>query len=139
SLIVLLAMAAPIAGASDGVMRVAYDEVYLAGAPALALLSPGLVPFSLFAIGAAILAGAGRARTAAAIAALALVAVVLANTIAVRAAPDGETALVAAALATSVAATLALPAVGAAIHRLYGAFVAPRTVVRALVAGACGY
>src|SRR5690606_4350495 len=30
-------------------------------------------------------------------------------------------------------------AVGAAIHRLYGAFVAPRTVVRALVAGACGY
>ncbi|MDQ3033527.1 MAG: hypothetical protein M3Y87_14000, partial [Myxococcota bacterium] len=96
SLIVLLAMAAPIAGASDGVMRVAYRETYLAGAPALAILAPGLVPFSLFAIGASILAGAGRARTTAAIAFGALVIVVAANTIAVRTVGVGPDALIAA-------------------------------------------
>jgi stage V sporulation protein B len=139
SLVVLLAMAAPVAGASDGVMRVAYQEAYLAGSPALALLSPGLVPFSLFAIGAAILAGAGRARATAMIATVALALVVVMNTVAVRAAPDAESALVGAALATSVAASLALIAVGVTIHRLFGAFVAPLTVVRALAAGACGY
>ncbi|UJR85932.1 Hypothetical protein I5071_80120 [Sandaracinus amylolyticus] len=139
SLVVLLAMATPIAGASDGVMRVAYSEAYLAGAPALALLSPGLVPFSLFAIGAAILAGAGHARTTAGIAIGALVLVVVLNTIAVRGAPDAESAIVAAALATSAASALALVGVGMTIHRRFGAFVAPLTAVRALIAGACGY
>lgn len=139
SLVVLLAMAAPIAGASDGVMRVAYQETYLAGAPALALLSPGLVPFSLFAIGAAILAGAGRARATAIIATGALVLVVVANTIAVRSAAGAEQAIVAAALATSAAATLALLAVGVTIHRIFGAFVAPLSVLRALLAAGCAF
>jgi stage V sporulation protein B len=139
SLIVLLAMAAPIAGASDGVMRVAYQETYLAGAPALAILSPGLVPFALFAIGAAILAGAGRARTAALIAAGGLVVVVGANVAAVRAVGVGPDVLIAAALATTTASTVALVAVGLAIHRLFGAFVRPLSALRAIAAAACGW
>lgn len=139
SLIVLLAMAAPIAGASDGVMRVAYQETYLAGAPALAVLSPGLVPFALFAIGASILAGAGRARATAMIAFGALVLVITANTIAVRTAGIGENAIIAAAVATSIASLAALAAVGLTIRQLFGAFLPPLSALRAIAAGACGW
>lgn len=139
SLILLLGMAAPIAGASDGVMRVAYQDTYLAGAPALAILAPGLVPFSLFAIGASILAGAGRARTTAAISFGALAIVIVANTIAVRSVGVGPRSMIAAAIATSIASTAALAAIGFTIHKLFGAFLRPLSAIRTIAAGACGW
>jgi stage V sporulation protein B len=139
SLIVLLAMAMPIAGASDGIMRIAYQETYLVGAPALAFLAPGLVSFALFAIGASILAGAGRARTAAGIAVSALILVIITNSAAVRAVGIGDHSIVAAAIATSVASLLALIAVGSVIHRLFGAFLPPLSTLRALLSGGCAW
>lgn len=138
SLVVLLAMAAPIAGASDGVMRIAYPEPYLDGAPALAVLAPALVPFSLFAIAAAILAGAGRARTTAGIALGALAVVVVLNVIAVRSVAT-EHAIVAAALATGAGSLVALLAAGATVQRLFGAFLSPLSAARALAAAGAGY
>lgn len=139
SLIVLLAMAMPIAGASNGIMRIAYQETYLVGAPALAFLAPGLVSFALFAIGASILAGAGRARTTAGIAVFALGLVILSNSIAVRAAGVGEHAIVAAAIATSLASLTALVLVGFVIHRSFGAFLPPLSTLRALLSGGCAW
>jgi O-antigen/teichoic acid export membrane protein len=139
SVLVLLAMAMPIAGASDGIMRIAYEESYLRGAPALAVLSPGLVFFALFAIGASILAGAGKARSAAAIAIFALSLVIVANTAAVHAAGLGDRAIVAAALATSFASAVAFCAVGLVIYRSFGAFLSPLSAARAFAAGACGW
>lgn len=139
SLLTLLAMAVPIAGASDGVMRVAYRQEYLAGSDALAVLALGLVPFSLFAVAAAILAGTGRALDAATIAAGALLVVSVGNRIAVRSAGLGPEAPVAAALATSAGAVLALIAAGVVVARRYGAFLPPRSVVRALAAAALAW
>lgn len=135
SLIVLLAMAMPIAGASSGIMRIAYQEAYVAGAPALAILAPGLVSFALFAIGASILAGAGRARTTALIAKSSLVLVIVANHVAVRSVGIGDHTIMAAAFATSLASLAALIAVGAIIHRSFGAFLPAGSTLRALLAG----
>lgn len=139
SLIVLLAMAMPIAGASSGIMRIAYQETYVAGAPALAVLAPGLVSFALFAIGASILAGAGRARTTALIATASLVLVIVANRTAVRAVGIGDHTIMAAASATSVASLAALIAVGAIICRSFGAFLPPLSTIRTLLSGGCAW
>ncbi|MEM7449534.1 MAG: oligosaccharide flippase family protein [Myxococcota bacterium] len=78
SLLVLLAIAAPISGAADGVLLVAFPKSYVAlGAPALSVLIFGLVAFALFVIHATVLSGSGRAGTAACIAALAFVVVLV--------------------------------------------------------------
>ncbi|MFI5308626.1 MAG: lipopolysaccharide biosynthesis protein, partial [Polyangiales bacterium] len=76
SLLVLLAIAAPISGAASGVMRVAYPEVYLGGAEALAVLPFGMVCFALFVIGGTVVSGAGRPGLSAAVALVTVVLVV---------------------------------------------------------------
>jgi stage V sporulation protein B len=139
SLIVLLMMAAPIAGASDGVMRIAYPEEYLAGAPALAVLGLGMVAFSLFAIAASILAGAGHARTIAGIALGAVALVIGGNVIAVGGATPGIDATIAAAAATSLGATMALLAAGTAVYLRFRAFLPILSAVRATTAAAVGF
>ena len=139
SLLVLLAMAAPIAGASDGVMRIAYPEEYLAGAPALGVLALGLVPFSMFAIGAAVLAGAGRERAAAGLSAFALLLVVAGNLLAVRAVGLGASSIVAAAIATSVGATVALVGTVAVLRALVGSVMPWGSVARAGVSACIGW
>lgn len=138
SLIVVLAMAAPVAGASDGVMRIAYPEQMLGGSDALAVLALALVPFSLFAIAASILAGSGRSIAIASIAALGLLVVVVGNAIAVRAVGPVHEASIAAALATGAGASAALVASGVAIHSLFGAFLPWLSAVRAIAAAAAG-
>jgi stage V sporulation protein B len=138
SLLVVLAMAAPISGASDGVMRVAYPEELVLGAPALGVLALGLVPFSLFAIGASILAGAGQARATMIVAAVALAIVVGANWIAVRLAGPGLEAVTAAAFATSLGAIVALALTAGVLLRLFGAFVPAMSVLRAGLAAVVG-
>ena len=54
-----IAIAAPVSGAADGVLRLAYQPEYLAGSQALSVLAPGMACFALFVIGATILSGAG--------------------------------------------------------------------------------
>lgn len=139
SLLVLLAIAAPISGAARGAMRLAYQAEYVAGAGALSVLALGTVCFALFVIAATVLGGAGRAREAAIIAAVALVAVVTCNVGFVEAAGVGEHTLLAAALGTSTGMGLALALVGTLLWRSYGAFLAPIVALRAGVAGVAGW
>ena len=139
SLLVLLSVAAPVAGAADGVMRVAYPEEYLAGAPALGILVFGLVAFALFVIAATVLSSSGRPGLAAAIAAIALLVVVAANWFFLHRAGAGGAVLVAAASGTTLGTTIACLLAGAAVFLRFRAFIPLPTVVRGLLAGAVGF
>ncbi len=140
SLLVLLAIGAPIGGAADGVMRIAYPEPYLAGADALGVLVFGQVAFALFVIGATILTGAGRPRAAAVIALVSLLVVLVATRLAIGwAGLDGHRALVATATGTSIGTGIALIAVGVTVWRAFGAFLPIASAVRGLAAGAIAF
>lgn len=139
SLLVLLAIAAPVSGASAGVMRLAYPDAYLGGAEALAVLSLGMVAFALFVIGATILSGAGSPGRAAAIA-LASVAIVLgANLALVRMVGIGPRTAMMAALGTSIGTTFALIAVGVAVYARFRAFLPLGSSLRVLAAAAAAW
>ncbi|MBC7172472.1 MAG: lipopolysaccharide biosynthesis protein, partial [Polyangiaceae bacterium] len=73
SVLALLAMAAPIAGAAEGLLRFAYGAEYVAGAPALRILAVGLVAFTLFVVSATAMGGSGRPIVSAGIAAVGLI------------------------------------------------------------------
>lgn len=140
SLLFLLALAAPMAGAAEGVIRVAYTADYLPAAQALRVLVLGLVPFALFVVAATAVSGAGRPAASALIAGGALVTLVVAVRTAlglVGVATD-EAALVAAAAGTSAGALVALVAVGVVCARTFGAFLPLGTALRAAVAAAGG-
>jgi len=139
SLLVLLAIATPIAGAARGVMLIAYPAEYVSGAAALSVLSIGLVCFALFVIAATVLSGAGKAGLAATIAAITVVIVIVGNIVLVRYVGLGEHTLVAAASATSLGTAFALVAVGTAVQLRFGAFIPSLTIVRALLAAGAGF
>lgn len=140
SLLVLLAIGAPIGGAASGVMRIAYPEAYLAGADALGVLVFGQVAFALFVIGATILTGAGRPVPAAVIAVLSLGVVLVATRLAIQQAGiEGHRALVATAFGTSAGTALALLLVGTTVWRSFGAFLPIASTLRGLLAGTVGF
>lgn len=139
SLIVLAAASAPIAGAANGVMRIAYPEEYLVGSNALAVLVVGAAAFALFVVTTTVLSGAGRPAVSMTIAAGALAVVVVANLVFVRSVGLGDDTAVATAAATSLGMLVALTAGGFVVHRLFGAFIAPITALRVLVAGAVAF
>lgn len=139
SLLVLLAIAAPIAGASESVLRLVYPDSYLAGGSALAVSSFGMVCFALFVIGATIMSGAGRPGLSAAVASGAVLVVLVANVVFVRIAGVGPNTLVAAASGTSLGTVVALAAIGIAVYARFGAFISLPTAGRSLVAAACGF
>ena len=141
SLLVLLAIGAPIGGAASGVMRIAYPEPYLIGADALGVLVFGQVAFALFVIGATILTGAGRPMVAAGIAFVSLAVVLVSTRIAIGWAgiDTDESALVAAAAGTSIGTGLALVLVGLTVWRAFGAFLPVTSAVRGLISGAAAF
>jgi stage V sporulation protein B len=139
SLLVLLAIAAPIAGASESVLRLVYPSSYLAGGSALAMLSIGMVCFALFVIGATIMSGAGRPGISASIASVAVVIVLIGNVTLVRMAGVGEDTLLAAASGTTLGTVLALIAIGVAVFMRFGAFIPPLTAARSLISAGCGF
>jgi len=140
SLLVLLGIAAPMSGAADGVMLVAYPIDYVVhGAPALKILVFGMVAFALFVICATIVSGAGRPAVSAAIALVSVGIVIVLNAQMVRAAPIGAESLIAAATATSVGTTTAMFAALIVVWRLFGASLGFATIARALIAAAVGY
>ncbi len=139
SLLVLLAIASPIAGASAGVMRIVYPGAYLAGSSALAVLSIGMVCFALFVIAATIMSGAGRPGLAAAIAVIAVGLVIGGNLVLVHRAGLGEQTLLAAASGTSLGTTFAFCAMGSAVYLRFNAFIAPATALRALASAAAAF
>jgi stage V sporulation protein B len=140
SLVVLLAMAAPIAGAASGVLRIAYPAEYLVGADALAVLVVGQVGFALFVIGATILTGSGRPMVAAAIAFVALIVVIAATSIAIRMVGlEGHRALLATAIGTSIGTGVALVLIALALKLGLGAFVPLPTAIRAGIAAGAAF
>lgn len=139
SLIVLLAIAAPVSGASDGVLRIAYPEEYLAGQGALSVLSLGMVAFALFVIAATILSGAGLPQVAAGIALISVLIVVGCNLGFVYATGLHEGALRSAAFGTSCGAVASLLLSGLSVYRRFGAFMPPLSALRTLLAAGVGY
>jgi O-antigen/teichoic acid export membrane protein len=135
-----LALAAPIAGAAQGALRIAYPAEYvIPGAPALTILALAMVAFALFVITATILSGMGRPGLAAGIAGVSLVVIILAGTYMVRRAGTGPEALPALATATATGTTLAFLLSAGVLYRRFGVLIPLATLVRgALAACAAG-
>ncbi len=139
SLLLLLVVAAPMSGAAEGVMRIAYPADYLVGAQALSILVFGVSAFALFAVAATAISGAGKPSVAAIIAAVALSTVIAANRILVLRAGIGEESLRAAATGTSIGMTVALALSAWVLHREFRVFVPLSTWGRSALAAAAGF
>lgn len=139
STLALLAMAAPIAGAGEPLLRFAYGAEYVAGAPALRVLAFGLVAFTLFVVSATAMGGSGRPAVSAGVAALGLVVVVVACRGLLVRIGLGEHALEAAAAGTSLGMLVAMVAAGLAVWKRFGTFVPGPTAARAVIASIAGF
>jgi len=139
SLLLLLSVAAPISGAAEGVVRLAYPADYVAGAPALAILIFGIVAFALFAVAATAISGAGQPSLAAGIAGVSLLAVVVANRLFIMRAGLGSETLGAAATGTAIGMAVALVGSVLAVYFLFGVFIPVLTWIRAALAACVGY
>lgn len=139
TLLVLLAIAAPVSGAASGVMRIAYPDAYLAGSGALCILALGTVSFAMFVVSATIISSAGKPAVAAIVAALAVLFVVTANVAFVKMAGIGEHTLVAAAAGTSIGTTFAFITIATFVYRTFGSLIALASAVRIIGAGGVGF
>jgi len=134
SFLALAAMAGPMIGAPDGVLRILYAPEYVVGADALRVLTLGLVCFTLFALAATVLAGEGRPGIAAAIAAATLAIMLVVDTLVLGAFGTGPRVLVSLAMGTSSAmAFAAVVSIGVVAAR-YRTFVPIPSLARGLVA-----
>jgi O-antigen/teichoic acid export membrane protein len=139
SLLVLLLFAAPVAGAAQGVMRLAYPADYLAGAPALAILVFGVAAFALFAVAATAISGAGKPSLAALIAGISFLVVIVANRVLVMRVGLGDRTLEAAAAGTAIGMAFALVLSIGVLYRSLGVFIPVATWLRAALAAGAGY
>ncbi len=139
SLLLLLLVAAPVSGAAEGVVRLAYPADYVAGAPALAILVFGVAAFALFAVAATAISGAGQPSLAAGIAGISLIVVVVANRLLIVRAGLGPQMLGAAATGTTIGMVAALVGSGLAIYFRFGVFIPVVTWIRAALAACAGY
>lgn len=151
AVLLLLSIAAPVAGAADGVLRIAYPADFVVAAPALRILVFGVSAFALFVVSATVLGSAGRPTQAAALGAISLVVLLVTTRLAAMgqlfmglpspALPagvevDGDAgALQRVALGTSLAMGLAFALAGTVVYRRFGALIPFATAARALVAG----
>lgn len=139
SLLLLLLVAAPVSGAAEGVMRIAYPEEYLVGAEALRILVFGVSAFALFAVAATAMSGAGKPSAAASIAAVSLLVVIVANRILVMRAGLGIQTLEAAATGTTIGMSFALLLSSWVVYRQFGVFIPSLTWARGALAAAAGF
>jgi stage V sporulation protein B len=139
SLLVLLAVATPMAGAANGVMRLVYPPAYAQGAPALAILVLAMVSFALFVLAATIMTGAGKPALAAGVGLVAVLVVVGANWGFVWYVGVGDRTLMAAASGTALGTVVGMAAMGYAVYTRFGTFIPPLTAVRGLIAGGAGF
>ena len=139
SLLLLLLVAAPVSGAAEGVMRIAYPDDYLVGAAALEILIFGVAAFSLFAVAATAISGAGKPTLAAGIAGVSLVTVIVANRLLMMRAGLGVELLEAAATGTTIGMAVAMLLSGWVVRSQFGVFIPVATWLRAAVAAGAGY
>ena len=134
SLLVLLAIAAPTAGAASGVIGLVFPEPYVVASGALEILAFGMVAFALFVISATVLTGSGRPGLAAMSGGVAMFAVIVATRSMILATADGDDVLVATASGTTLGTCVALVVVAVVVYRQFGTFMPLWSVVRGVVA-----
>lgn len=139
SAIVLFALAAPISGAADSLIRLAYGQTFLAGADTLRVLVFGEVGLALFVIIATILSGGGKPAASAWSGLVGLVIVIVANRLLVRAVGLNDAVLSVAALATSLGPLAALIVSSIALRAALGVWPPVLTFARCAVAAVAGY
>lgn len=138
SLIVLFAIAAPVAGAAEGVLRIAYPTSYVTAAGALQILAFGIAALALFVIAATALSGSGNPGKSAVIAGFGLIVVIGLNRVFVQHTGIGDRTLEAAALGTSCGTFCALALIAVVMRWAFGPCLpllsAARTVGAAAIA-----
>ncbi len=139
SLLVLFALAAPIGGAAESLIRLAYGPKFLDGAQALSVLVFGQVCLAMFVIVTTILSGAGRPGTPAWISLIALVIVLVANRTLVSWVGLGPHTLRAAAFATTLGPAVALVLSTFALRETFGVLLPLKTFLRGAIAAAAGF
>jgi stage V sporulation protein B len=131
SLVVAALFASVLAARPTAVMRFVYKPEYLVGAPALVPLVAGYALFSLFTIAGTIINSSGRTLPTTIIGAITLAVAAAGNWFAIHSALSmGHDPLLAAAIATAAAMALGLVLAGLYLHRVFGAFLPPLTIVR---------
>ncbi len=139
SALALFGMAAPIAGAGEGVLRFVFGPEYGAAAPALRILAWGLVAFTRVVVSATAMGGSGRPVVSAGVAAVGLSVVVLACRVLLVRIGLGEHTLEAVATGTSLGMLAAMVLAALAVYRRFGTFVPLATAIRGALAAAAGY
>jgi stage V sporulation protein B len=139
SVIVLFALACPLGGSAEALIRLAYGAKFLPGTATLSVLVFGQLSLALFVILATILSGAGRPALSAMIGAVALLVMLLANRFLVRAVGLGEHTLSAAAFATSLGPLLALGLSSYALKLQFNVLLPLATLLRCALAAAVGF
>lgn len=139
SFLAAIVMAAPIAGASRGVLDLPYPEAYVAGAPALSVLAFGIVAFTLFVLAATVLAGAGRPSEAALASIVGLVLMLGADIALASGAASPDDALVRVATGTSAAMAITAALASARVVQRFGTFVPAATMLRGALAATAGF
>jgi stage V sporulation protein B len=139
SAIVLFALAAPLSGGAEGLMRMAYGSAFLGGADTLRVLVFGEVALALFVIIATILSGAGKPAASAWSGLVALVVVLTANRTLVRAVGLHDGVLSVAAAATSLGPLAALIVSSLALRAVLGVLPPLLTFGRCAAAAGVGY
>jgi stage V sporulation protein B len=139
SAIVLFALAAPISGSAEGLIRLAYGTTFLGGADTLRVLVFGEVGLALFVIIATILSGAGKPAASAWSALVALLVVLVANRTLVRAMGLTDSVLSVAAMATSLGPLAALIVSSVALRSVFGVLPPLATFARCALAACVGF
>ena len=139
STIALFAMAAPISGGAEALIRFAYGETFLRGAETLRVLVFGEVALALFVIIATILTGAARPAASALCALVALIVVLVANRAIVRSIGLNDGVLAGGALATSLGPAAAVVASALMLRATLGVLPPLLTLLRCGSAAAAGF
>ncbi|MDI1482930.1 lipopolysaccharide biosynthesis protein [Polyangium sp. y55x31] len=138
ALVVTGAVSGTIAALAPHVLRFAYksNAIWEHGGPVLRVLALGMGSFAILGISSAALTGLGRERMSATFNALAVCLVALGCVVVTPRFPFGPPMLLGTAISTSIALGLVAVVAATALRREAGAFVAPLSLVRVLVAAA---
>jgi len=137
SLVVVALLASTLASRPEAVMRLFYKPEYAVGSPALAILLIGYVCFSLFNIAGTIINSSGNTSTTTWVGGVTLAVAAAANYAALSfALASGRDPLWWAAVATAGSMALGLVLSGVCLLRIFGAFLAPLSLLRVGAASA---
>lgn len=135
----LIAIAAPLAGASTGVMKLAYPADYTSGGIALRVLVFAQCMLALFVIGATALSSSGRPTTAASVAGVCVCLLLIATRSLIRFGNDESSMLQWTAIGTCLATTLAFTLATLFVYKLFSAWIPLRSFIRGIAAGAISF